>query len=98
MTFHCIVTDNVVLGARAVSVRVGEAGALEARSRVSDTGGPGARRWPVLLENPGDVGAWEGAPGMRTLRLGWVTYVRSGGQDEAVSLPCVQTYSWVSSS
>lgn len=21
----------------------------------------------------------------------WVTYVRSGGQDEAVSLPCVQT-------
>lgn len=81
-----------------MSVRVREARAQEARSQVSDIGGPGARGWSVLRENPGDVGAWEGAPGMRTLRLGWVTYVRSGGQDEAVSLPCVQTYSWVSSS
>lgn len=81
-----------------MSVRVGEAGAQEARSRVHDIGGPGAGGWSVLLENPGDVGACQGAPGMRTLRLGWVTYVRSGGQDEAVFLPCVQTYSWVSSS
>lgn len=40
-----------------MSVRVGEAGALEARSRVSDTGEPGAGGWPVLRENPGDVGA-----------------------------------------
>ena len=64
VTFHCIVTDNVVLGAPAVSVRVGEAGAQEARSRVPDIGGPGAGGWSVLLENPGDVGACQGAPGL----------------------------------
>lgn len=40
VTFHCIETNNVVLGAPAVSVRVGEAGEEEARSHVPDIGEP----------------------------------------------------------
>lgn len=85
----------MVLGAPAVSVRAGEAGEEEARSCVPDIGGPGRA---VLRENPGGVGPRRGPVGARTLRRGWVTYVCSGGQDEAISRIQVQSYSWVSSS